>query len=64
MTKLLAASDGYSYPEMHWWAATVWRRALSEALEPEVAAGRLDRAGAVELARLVLAGNATRLYRL
>lgn len=64
VTKLLAASDGYSYPEMHWWAAIIWRRALAEALEPEVNAGRLDRAAAVEFAGLVLAGNATRLYRL
>ncbi|HZD37443.1 MAG TPA: hypothetical protein VE664_02255, partial [Actinomycetes bacterium] len=30
--KLLAASDGHSFPEMHWWGATVWRRALATVL--------------------------------
>ncbi|MGH8903590.1 MAG: amidohydrolase family protein, partial [Egibacteraceae bacterium] len=29
-TKLLAATDGHSYPEMHWWAAHTWRHALAQ----------------------------------
>src|SRR5919198_1378826 len=40
--KLLAASDGHSFPEMHWWGATVWRRALDRVLREEVDAGGLD----------------------
>ena len=64
VTKLLAASDGHAYPEMHWWGATVWRRALGRALDVEVAAGALDEPAATAVARDVLAGNATRLYRL
>jgi len=64
VTKLLAASDGHTYPEMHWWGATVWRRALGRALDVEVAAGTLDEPAAAAAARDVLAGNATRLYRL
>jgi len=64
VTKLLAASDGHSYPEMHWWGATVWRRALGRVLDAEVAAGTLDQPAATAAARDVLAGNATRLYRL
>ncbi len=51
-TKLLAATDGHSYPEMHWWGAVSWRRALRRI--PEAAA----------FAERVLAGNATELYRL
>jgi uncharacterized protein len=62
--KLLAASDGHSYPEMHWWGATVWRRALGEVLGVEVRAGRLDLPAATAVARDVLGGTATRLYRL
>jgi len=62
--KLLAASDGHSYPEMHWWGAIVWRRALDRVLGDEVGAGGLDQAAADAMAGRVLAGNATRLYRL
>jgi uncharacterized protein len=62
--KLLAASDGHSFPEMHWWGATVWRRALERVLGEEVAAGGLDAPAARALAGRVLARNATRLYRL
>jgi uncharacterized protein len=63
-SKLLAASDGHSYPEMHWWGATVWRRALERTLRDQVDAGGLDQAAAGAVAAQVLAGNATRLYRL
>jgi uncharacterized protein len=62
--KLLAASDGHSYPEMHWWGAIVWRRALDRVLGDEVGAGGLDQAAADAMAGRVLAGNATHLYRL
>jgi predicted TIM-barrel fold metal-dependent hydrolase len=62
--KLLAASDGHSYPEMHWWGATVWRRALDRVLADEVGAGGLDQAAAGAVAGRVLGGNAARLYRL
>jgi predicted TIM-barrel fold metal-dependent hydrolase len=62
--KLLAASDGHSYPEMHWWGAAVWRRALDRVLADEVGAGGLDQAAAGAVAGRVLGGNAARLYRL
>jgi len=64
VTKLLAASDGHSFPEMHWWGVTVWRRALGRAIGAEVAMGTLDEPAAAAITRDVLAGNATRLYRL
>ncbi len=62
--KLLAASDGHSYPEMHWWGALVWRRALAETFARELERGALGFAEAVELAQAILGGNARRLYRL
>src|SRR4029453_6020131 len=54
--KLLAASDGHSYPEMHWWGATLWRRALERALGDEADADAVAGGGR--------AGNPPRLYRL
>ena len=63
-TKLLAASDGHSWPEMHWRGMRLWREALGSVLASEIAAGRLDEAEAEPIARAVLAGNAERLYRL
>ena len=49
---------------MHWWGATVWRRALDRVLGEQVEAGGLDEPAARQLAGGVLAGNATGLYRL
>ena len=63
-SKLLAASDGHSYPEMHWWGATVWRRALDTVLGAEVARGDLDERTTGDVAARILGGNAERLYRL
>jgi predicted TIM-barrel fold metal-dependent hydrolase len=62
-SKLLAASDGHSYPEMHWWGATVWRRALAGVLRAEIATDALDEPAAAALAAAILGGNARRLYR-
>jgi predicted TIM-barrel fold metal-dependent hydrolase len=63
-TKLLAASDGHSYPEMHWRGIRLWRQALARVLAAEVAAGRKDEAEVEPIARGILAGNTERLYRL
>lgn len=63
-TKLLAASDGHSYPEMHWWGAAVWDRTLREVLDAEVAGGALDEATASDMARRILSDNARHLYQL
>jgi predicted TIM-barrel fold metal-dependent hydrolase len=63
-TKLLAASDGHSYPEMHWRGMRLWRSALAAVLATEVNAGRLDDVQVEPLARAILAGNAERIYRL
>jgi predicted TIM-barrel fold metal-dependent hydrolase len=63
-TKLLAGSDGHSYPEMHWRGIRLWRDALGRVLTTEVAAGRLDEAEVGPIARGVLAENSERVYRL
>lgn len=63
-TRLLAASDGHSYPEMHWWGAVVWDRALREVLDAEIAGNTLDEATAMDMAARILTGNARRLYQL
>lgn len=63
-TKLLAASDGHSYPEMHWRGMRLWREALGRALATQVATGRMDEAEVEPIARGILAGNGERLYRL
>lgn len=63
-TKLLAASDGHSYPEMHWRGMRLWREALAAVLAGEVSADRLDDSELEPLAATILAGNAARIYRL
>jgi len=63
-TKLLAASDGHSYPEMHWRGMSLWRSALAHVLAEEVAAGRMDVGEVQPIARGILAGNSERVYRL
>ena len=63
-TKLLAASDGHSYPEMHWQGMRMWREALGRVLARQVVAGRMDEAEVEPMARGILAGNSERVYRL
>jgi uncharacterized protein len=62
--KLLAASDGHTFPEMHWWGAKVWRRALETVLAVELERGDLDDAAVADLTGRILGGNAVRLYDL
>jgi uncharacterized protein len=63
-TKLLFATDASRVPEAFllgtWW----WRDALSRGLGRLVDEGAVDEATAARWARLILAGNASRLYRL
>ncbi|MDP9251208.1 MAG: amidohydrolase family protein [Chloroflexota bacterium] len=63
-TKLLAASDGHSYPEMHWRGMSLWRSALANVLAKEVAAGRMDENEVEPSARGILAENSERVFRL
>jgi uncharacterized protein len=63
-SKLLAGTDGHSYPEMHWRGAHLWRETLIAVLDDEVRADRLDIEHTEAIGRSILAGNARRLYRL
>jgi uncharacterized protein len=63
-TKLLAGTDGHSYPEMHWRGAMLWRDALAAVMGGEVEADRMGSGEAVEIGAAILSGNARRLYRI
>jgi uncharacterized protein len=58
-SKLLYASDAARTPELYLLAATWWREALHEVLWEALPADEAE-----ELAALILAGNARKLYRL
>ncbi len=63
-SKLLAGTDGHSYPEMHWRGATLWRETLATTLGADVAEDRMTMDEATSVGGAILAGNAQRLYRL
>jgi hypothetical protein len=63
-TKLLYATDASRLPEVYVIAAELHREALAEAFGELVTRQLLTMAEALEAGRLVLAGNAQRLYRL
>ncbi|MGA7887409.1 MAG: amidohydrolase family protein, partial [Acidobacteriaceae bacterium] len=66
--KVLFGTDGYPYSDELGWAESVWlanrdaRQALGIALTGMVRDGEISRDRAIEIARLVLRGNAERLY--
>ena len=67
--KVLFGTDGYPYSDELGWAESVWianrdaRMALGIALTGMLRDGEVSRARAEAIARLVLRGNAERLYR-
>jgi predicted TIM-barrel fold metal-dependent hydrolase len=63
-TKLLYASDASRLPELYYVAAKLYRQALAAAFGDLVSEGALSPGEAVEAGRLVLAGNARRIYEL
>jgi predicted TIM-barrel fold metal-dependent hydrolase len=63
-TKLLYASDASRLPELYFVAGVLHRQALADALGSLVSDGTLTIPQADEAGRLVLAGNARRIYRL
>lgn len=66
--KVLFGTDGYPYSDQLGWAESVWlanrdaRQALGIALTGMVRDGEISRDRAIAIARLVLRGNAERLY--
>ena len=68
--KVLFGTDAFSFgpavdwPELAWLSTTTARRALAMALTDMMNDGEIDRARALELARMVLRENAIQLYSL
>jgi predicted TIM-barrel fold metal-dependent hydrolase len=68
--KVLFGTDGYPYSDALGWPESTWiasrdaRQALGIALTGMVADGEISSTRALELARLVLRGNAETLYKL
>lgn len=61
-TKMMYSSDGARVPELHWLGAHDGRRILGRVLDELVQDGDLDRDEAMSAARMILQGNAARLY--
>jgi hypothetical protein len=64
LSKVVYGSDGYALPEINYIGAVLGKAALGQALGDLVEAGMLSPGEAEEAARLILAGNARRLYGL
>lgn len=66
--KVMFGTDGYPYSESLGWAESTWiasddaRQALAIALTGMMRDGEISRSRAVEIARMVLHGNAEKLY--
>ena len=64
ISKVVFGSDGYVVPETNYIGVKLGKAALAQALGDLVEQGMLSRAEAEDAARLILAGNARRLYAL
>jgi uncharacterized protein len=62
--RFMYSSDAVGLPEQHWLGAVRGRRAIGTALGEMVDAGDLAAAEALDLAELILRGNAERIYGL
>ncbi|MBX9879142.1 MAG: amidohydrolase family protein [Candidatus Obscuribacterales bacterium] len=63
-SKILAASDGHTVPEAHWYGALSWKRVLSIALNALISAGLIYEEQAHDIAAAILHENAKKLYNL
>jgi predicted TIM-barrel fold metal-dependent hydrolase len=64
LSKLMIGSGGHGIPEIAWLAAKTAKIALKEVLEDSVRLDLLDHTRAKEIGRMILHGNAARLYGL
>lgn len=64
LSKIVYGSDGFNLPEINYVAAQLGKNALARTLEDLAEAGMLSEDEAQDAARLILAGNARRLYAL
>ena len=62
ISKVMFGSDGYVVPETNYIGVKLGKTALAQALGDLVDQGMLSRVEAEDAARLILAGNARRLY--
>jgi hypothetical protein len=60
--KILASSDGHAVPEFQWFAARLWRAALTEVLSTNVERYMMTDREAIEAAAMILHANSERLY--
>jgi predicted TIM-barrel fold metal-dependent hydrolase len=60
--KILASTDGHSLPEFQWFAARLWRAALTHVLGNLVDEALLTDREALEIAAMILHANAERIY--
>jgi predicted TIM-barrel fold metal-dependent hydrolase len=60
--RVLHGSDGGTIPELHWVAAKISKEVLAQVLQNFVNAEVYDEKEALEAARLILSGNAKRVY--
>lgn len=63
-SKILAASDGHTVPEAHWYGALSWKRVLTIALNGLISAGLIYEEQAHDIAAAILHENAKKLYGL
>lgn len=63
-SKILAASDGHTVPEAHWYGALSWKRVLTIALNSLISAGLIYEEQAHDIAAAILHENAKKLYGL
>jgi predicted TIM-barrel fold metal-dependent hydrolase len=64
LSKVVYGSDGFALPEINYVGATLAKSALAQTLQDLVDGDMLSQEEAQEAARLILAGNARRLYGL
>lgn len=63
-SKILAASDGHTVPEAHWYGALSWKRVLSIVLNSLISAGLIYEEQAHDIAAAILHENARKIYNL
>jgi predicted TIM-barrel fold metal-dependent hydrolase len=62
VNKILYGSDGFIIPEFYWFAAVVFRRKLGALLQEIIAQGMYNEGYALDVAKMILSGNAANFY--
>jgi len=64
VSKVVYGSDGYALPEINYTSAKLGKQALAQVLDGLVAEGMIGADDVLEIAAMILAGTAKRLYRI